>query len=108
MRNREWAHHHIEEVNTMGKKKPAMLKFMLAIDQLGNNIPLLSRLLFGPYANESEDETISSALGKLKKANKGKIPWRYPVAKLVDLGLDKIDKNHSVDAIEHDEGRQPK
>lgn len=89
----------------MGKDKSHGLMFLLAIDQLGNNIPFLSKLLFGPFANESEDETISSVLGKTKEANRGKIPWRYPIAKVVDWGLDKIDRNHSVDAIEHDEGR---
>ena len=81
------------------------LRFILAVDQLGNNIPGVSRLLFGPYANRSEDETISSSLGKLKVEYNGTIPWRYPVAKAVDALLDKIDENHSVDAIEHDEGR---
>lgn len=88
----------------MQKKDPAWLRFLLAVDQLGNNVPVVSRLMFGPYAGQSEDETISSSLGKLKESRGGKIPWRYPVAKLVDWGLDKIDKNHSVDAIEHDEG----
>jgi hypothetical protein len=81
------------------------LRFILAVDQLGNNIPGVSRLLFGPYANMSEDETISSSLGKLKVEYNGRIPWRYPVARVVDLALDRIDRNHSVDAIEHDEGR---
>lgn len=60
------------------------LRFILAVDQLGNNIPGVSRLLFGPYANRSEDETISSSLGKLKVEYNGTIPWRYPVAKAVD------------------------
>lgn len=91
----------------MSKKKPSVLRFLLAIDQLGNNIPLLSKLMFGPFANESEDETISSVLGKTKVAHNGKIPWRYPVAKVTDWCLDKIDKNHSIDAIEEDEGVQP-
>mgnify|MGYP003613247746 CR=1 FL=1 len=83
----------------------AGLRFLLAVDQLGNNIPVLSRLLFGPFAGCSEDETISSSLGKLKVARGGAIPWRYPVAKAVDWCLDRIDRNHSVDAIEHDEGK---
>lgn len=85
------------------KKKPFYLRFLLAIDQLGN--VLGGRCLWGPYAGD-EDETISSALGKLKKSNGGRIPWRYPVAKIVDFGLDKIDSNHSIDAIEEDEGRK--
>ena len=83
----------------------AGLRFLLAIDQLGNNIPVLSRALFGPYAGRSEDETISSSLGKLKVQSGGAIPWKYPVARTVDWFLDRVDRNHSVDAIEHDEGR---
>lgn len=83
-------------------EKPFYLRFLLAIDQIGN--VLGGRYLWGPYAGD-EDETISSALGKLKKANNGRIPWKYPVAKVVDWGLEKIDKNHSIDAIEEDEGK---
>lgn len=51
------------------------------------------------------DETISSRIGKIKLAHGGKIPWNHPIIKIVDSGLDKIDKNHSVDAIEADEGK---
>ncbi len=65
----------------------------LSIDQLGN------ALLGG-----SPDETISSRLGKLKRAHGGALPWSHPVSKIVDAGLDLIDKNHSIDAIEEDEG----
>lgn len=51
------------------------------------------------------DETVSSRLGKLKENNAGRIPWSRPLSKIIDYGLDKIDKNHSIDAIEHDEGK---
>ena len=83
-------------------KKPFYLRLLLSLDQLGN--VLGGRYVWGPYAGD-EDETISSALGKLKKSRGGKIPWRYPIAKVVDWGLERIDRNHSIDAIEHDEGR---
>lgn len=66
---------------------------LLSIDQLGNT------LLGG-----SPDETISSRLGKLKRDHGGTIPWKHPIAKVVDWGLDAIDSNHSIDAIEDDEG----
>lgn len=51
------------------------------------------------------DETISSRLGKTKVKHGGKIPWRHPLRKVIDWGLDKIDKDHCVDAIEEDEGK---
>lgn len=51
------------------------------------------------------DETISSRLGKIKRANGGKIPWSRPLCKVIDSGLEIIDKNHSIDAIEEDEGK---
>lgn len=51
------------------------------------------------------DETLSGTLGKLKKANGGKIPWRFPFARTVDSFLELIDPGHSIDAIEADEGK---
>lgn len=69
------------------------LNVLIGIDQLGNS------LLGG-----DPDETISSRLGKLKTRHGGKIPWYRPLSKIVDWGLDKIDPNHSIDAIEPDEG----
>ncbi len=59
-----------------------------------------------PLAGGDPDETISSRLGKLKVKHGGKIPWRRPVSKMIDWGLDKIDPNHSIDAIEEDEGKE--
>lgn len=82
---------------------PYWLRVLLALDQMGN--VLGGKILWGPYAGD-EDETISSALGKLKKSRGGKIPWRYPLARIVDWGLNKIDRNHSIDAIEADEGER--
>ena len=69
------------------------LNILISLDQFGNS------LLGG-----DPDETISSRLGKLKTKHGGSIPWYRPLSKIVDWGLDKIDPNHSIDAIEHNEG----
>ena len=71
------------------------LNILISIDQLGNT------LLGG-----DPDETISSRLGKIKRRNGGKIPWFRPISKFIDYGLDIIDPNHSIDAIEEDEGSE--
>jgi len=70
-----------------------MLNVAIAFDQFGNAL-----------AGGDPDETISSRLGKIKVKYGGRIPWYRPISKVVDWGLDKIDKNHSIDAIEKDEG----
>ena len=72
-----------------------LLNILISIDQLGNTI-----------AGGDPDEVYSSRLGKLKVKHGGKIPWRRPVSKMIDWGLDKIDPNHSIDAIEEDEGKE--
>lgn len=69
------------------------LNILIAIDQLGNAI-----------GGGDPDETISSRIGKIKKANGGKIPWTHPVSKIIDAGLEKIDPGHSIRCIEADEG----
>ena len=71
-----------------------MVNILISIDQLGNTI-----------LGGDPDETISSRLGKMKVKHGGTIPWYRPVSKITDWGLDKIDKNHSIDAIEEDEGK---
>ena len=70
-----------------------LLNILISIDQLGNTI-----------LGGDPDETISSRLGKLKVKYSGTIPWRRPIAKIIDWGLNKIDPHHSIDAIEEDEG----
>jgi hypothetical protein len=70
-----------------------LLNILISVDQLGNTI-----------LGGDPDETISSRLGKLKVRHGGNIPWYRPVSKIVAWGLDKIDPNHSIDAIEYDEG----
>lgn len=79
----------------------------LGFDQLGNMVfnNFVGRWLFGPYIGRSEDETISSALGKEYERNGGKFIWKHPGAKIIGPMLNKIDKDHCEDAIEHDEGR---
>ncbi len=70
------------------------LNVLIGLDQFGNAI-----------LGGDPDETISSRLGKLKVRHGGNIPWYRPLSKVVDWGVDKIDPNHSIDAIEHDEGK---
>ena len=70
-----------------------MYNNLIALDQKWNTV-------FGG----DPDETISSRLGKLKLKHGGTIPWSRPLSKIIDSGLDVIDKNHSIDAIEKDEG----
>ncbi len=78
-------------MNKLGKYA---INVLIGIDQLGNAL-----------AGGDPDETISSRLGKLKLRHGGTIRWTRPFAKLIDWGLDKIDPNHSIDAIEADEGK---
>jgi len=74
--------------------KQYLFNLLISIDQFGNVL-----------TGGDPDETISSRLGKLKQKHGGNIPWSRPLAKIIDAGLDKIDTNHSIDAIEADEGK---
>lgn len=74
--------------------KKWIINILIGIDQLVNAI-----LMGDP------DETISSRIGKTKRRNGGVIPWRYPLRKVVDWFLEKLDPNHSIDSIEDDEGK---
>jgi len=67
----------------------------IALDQLLN-------VWFGG----APDETISSRIGRIKKANNGTVPWRRTLTKIIDVGLDRMDKNHCVKSIEADELEQ--
>jgi len=77
-----------------------LMSILIWIDQGGNVI--FSPIMTGRVGDP--DETISSRLGKMKLRHGGRIPWYHPISKLVDFLLDKIDPNHSIDAIEYDEG----
>lgn len=70
-----------------------VVNILIGIDQLGNAI-----------VGGDPDETISSRLGKIKRKHGGTIPWSYPLARVIDWGLEKIDPNHTIDSIEEDEG----
>jgi hypothetical protein len=70
------------------------LNIALGFDQLGNTI-----------WGGCPDETISSRLGRIKEKNGGKIPWYRP-ARYLAWALDKIQKDHCENAIEHDEEQE--
>jgi hypothetical protein len=81
------------------KRKEYLFKIALGIDQLGNvvcshlfNLTLIKQ---NGYKFGDEDETISSVIGK----NKLKNTLTY-TGKILDLLLDKIDKDHSINSIE--------
>lgn len=72
-----------------------IINVLIGIDQLFNAI-------FGG----DPDETISSRIGKTKRNHGGTIPFfRYPLRRVVDMLLELIDDNHTIDAIEEDEGK---
>lgn len=69
------------------------LNIAIALDQLGHAV-----------CGGDPQETISSHIGKIKLKNGGRIPWRYPVIRLIDKGLERLDHNHSLEAIQEAEG----
>jgi hypothetical protein len=70
----------------------------------GFNILIALSQLGSALTGGDPDETISSRLGKLKRSRGGIIPWTRPVSRLLDRILEFIDPNHTLDAIEDDEG----
>jgi hypothetical protein len=42
---------------------------------------------------------------RFKQRFGGKIPWRYPLPKLIAFGLDRLEPGHCIGAIEEDEGK---
>lgn len=76
------------------KIKKYVFNILISFDQLGNAV-----------AGGDPDETISSTLGKLKRSEHGRIPWSRPLARILDMLLDRIDKNHCMKSIEEDEGK---
>jgi len=69
------------------------LNVLISLDQLLNTICL-----------GDPDETISSRVGKIRERHGGNIPWTSPVAKIIDRTCEIFDKNHTLEAIEYDEG----
>lgn len=79
-----------------------MYKIALGIDQLGNVIcaRLFNFFLIDINGHRfgNEDETISSVLGKNKKTNTLTL-----FGIVLDMVLERIDKNHNIKSIEEDE-----
>ena len=73
--------------------KRYLKSIILAFDQFAN------ALAFG-----DRDETISSRLGKIKRAHEDRIPWKHPLAKIIDWGLEKVDPGHSLGSIDETTG----
>ena len=71
-----------------------VMNVLISLDQLGNTI------ICG-----DPDETISSRVGKMKRKYEGHIPHSRFFPHLLDKILEKVDKNHVIDAIEEDEGK---
>lgn len=104
----------------MAPKRLWTMGVLLSIDQLAHVV--FSPILF--YRRASEDETISSRLGRVKLLpartkcielghgepspcqpcviGYARISWKYPLARVIDVGLELIDPGHSISAIEHD------
>jgi hypothetical protein len=84
-------------------RKKYLYNIAVGIDQLGNvvcgelfNLTLIYPSSIHKFGNE--DETISSVLGKNKRANTLTV-----LGRLLDMLLEAIDKDHSIEAIEEDE-----
>ena len=84
------------------KRGKYLYRIALGIDQLGNVVcaRLFNFFLIDAdgYQFGNEDETISSVLGKNKRANTLTL-----FGMLLDMLLELIDKNHNIEAIEEDE-----
>jgi hypothetical protein len=85
-------------VNPVKKSRRSLIgrwiwNLLISVDQLGNTIS------FG-----DPDETISSRIGRIKRAYGGHIPWYRPVAKSLDWALEIIQRRHCLRSIERGEG----
>lgn len=93
------------------KRGEYLYRIALGIDQLGNIVcaRLFNFFLIDAHGYQfgNEDETISSVIGKNKQVNTLTV-----LGELLDMLLEAIDKNHSIDAVEEDEqnkaNKQPK
>jgi hypothetical protein len=72
--------------------KKYLLNVLIGIDQLVN-----------AALGGDPDLTISDRIGRVKVLHGGKIPKRYFLMRTIAWGLNKIDPNHCIDSIEHDE-----
>ena len=83
------------------KKHSKWSNLLIGLDQLGNTI---FRILPWPLTwpgSGNPDKTISYTLGQLQFINRGKIPWKYPVAKSIAWICDLIDKEHCITAFKN-------
>jgi len=82
-------------LRTLARKTGAyLLNVLISVDQLVNTI-----------AAGDPDETISSRVGKVRERHGGQIPWSSPLCKIIDSTCEIFDKNHTLEAIERDEGQ---
>jgi len=78
----------------MKKLGKYILNVLIGLDQLGNAL-----------TGGDPDETVSSRIGKIKRRHGGSIPFYKPIPAVIDRFLELVDDNHSIDAIEEDEGK---
>ena len=83
------------------RKAPKWLNALIGLDQFGNTLFNLLPWPFTWPGVGNPDRTISYTLGQLKAKYGGKIPWRWPVAKLIDAWLEWIDPGHSLEAYKN-------
>lgn len=69
------------------------------------NVAILSDETLNTISMGAADETVSSRIGKIKRAHGGIIPWNHPIAKIIDAGLEEIHPGHSIHAIDDDDGQ---
>jgi hypothetical protein len=81
------------------------MKFWNSVGKYTYNILISIDQRWNTILGGDPDETISSRLGKIKLMYGGTIPWNRPISKIVDAGLDVLQPNHSLKAIEKDEGK---
>jgi len=86
------------------KSTPAKVNLKYAIAQYLFNVWIAIDQFANVMSGGDPDETISSRLGRIKKANHGRIPWTRPVAHITDALLEWIDPGHSIHSIEDGHG----
>ena len=72
-----------------------LINVLIGIDQLINAVCM-----------GDPDETISSRVGKIRRANGGRLSFmRHPLPYIIDWLTEAVDTGHTIDAIEDDEGK---
>jgi len=75
--------------------KQAVMRYIINV---AIGLDVLGSVLTGGTPNE----TISYRIGRMKLKYGGKIPWRRPLIRFIDWGLNRIDANHSIEAYDND------